>query len=405
MHQNGKGRTPRCAWFWFSRGRLVFVAGTPHAPAVPKRRTNWLIGALLLAALLLGVRAMLPIWVADYLNGRLANIGDYRGHLQSVDLALWRGAYRIHELEIEKRDARVGEYVPFLDAPETEIELSWRALASGSLVGRVEFHAPELNFVDSPSGEDQVGEGVDWREQLQALLPVRLNEVLVSDGAVHFRNFQSSPKVDVYLRDLQASARNLSNAERRSGEQVASFDMEATALDGAPLEAGARFDPLGEMRDFEFDLRATGVALPQLNDFLRAYGNIDAEAGNADVVIELAADEGRLDGYVKLLLREVEVVNWQGDVEDDRDNPLELAWESVVGGVMALFTNPPRDQFAFRAPIRGELGEAGVQALPTVASAVRNAFFEALRANFEGGASGEGEQARAAAPPVRARRG
>lgn len=47
------------------------------------------LAALLL--LLLALHLALPYLVRDYLNGKLADMGDYRGHIADVDLALWRG--------------------------------------------------------------------------------------------------------------------------------------------------------------------------------------------------------------------------------------------------------------------------------------------------------------------------
>ena len=62
------------------------------------------LAALLL--LLLALHLALPYLVRDYLNGKLADMGDYRGHIADVDLALWRGAYRIDGLSIVRTTAR-----------------------------------------------------------------------------------------------------------------------------------------------------------------------------------------------------------------------------------------------------------------------------------------------------------
>ncbi len=61
-------------------------------------------------------------------------------------------------------------------------------------------------------------------------------------------------------------------------------------------------------------LRARDIEL-KLNDFASAYGKFDFNAGHGDVVIEAQAEKGRLNGYIKPLLRDVDVFNWQQDVE------------------------------------------------------------------------------------------
>jgi len=57
------------------------------------RRPLWVL--LSLALLLLVIHLALPYVVLNYLNGKLADLGDYRGHIEDVDLAWWRGAYRL----------------------------------------------------------------------------------------------------------------------------------------------------------------------------------------------------------------------------------------------------------------------------------------------------------------------
>ena len=63
-----------------------------------KRRYSWPLKALLILALLLiTAQLALPWLIRDYLNDKLADMGDYRGHIGDIDLAWWRGAYRIND--------------------------------------------------------------------------------------------------------------------------------------------------------------------------------------------------------------------------------------------------------------------------------------------------------------------
>lgn len=112
--------------------RRVRTSGAPRVSTVQEGRTDeetlchslGSLAALLL--LLLALHLALPYLVRDYLNGKLADMGDYRGHIADVDLALWRGAYRIDGLSIVKDNGKVP--VPFLDAPSIDLSVSWQAL-------------------------------------------------------------------------------------------------------------------------------------------------------------------------------------------------------------------------------------------------------------------------------------
>lgn len=92
---------------------------------------------ILLVIVLVGVRLALPSWVKNYLNDQLAAMGEYQGHIADVDIALWRGAYVIHELNIVKTSEKVP--VPFFEARSIDLSISWRALWAGQVVADVEF--------------------------------------------------------------------------------------------------------------------------------------------------------------------------------------------------------------------------------------------------------------------------
>src|SRR3546814_17913110 len=79
-------------------------------------------------------------------------------------------------------------------------------------------------------------------------------------------------------------------------------------------------------------MRATGIKLKQLNDFLQAYAGVDAESGDGDIVMQLEAKDGELTGYAKPLFRHVTFFSWKHDVEQQHDNPLKLVWEGLAGG-------------------------------------------------------------------------
>lgn len=337
-----------------------------------------------LAALLLALHLALPYLIRDYLNDKLADMGDYRGHIADVDLAWWRGAYRINQLTIAKVDGDVP--VPLLEAPLIDLAVSWHSLwYDHGVVARVIFERPEVNFVDGGDRpqDTQNGAGVDWRAQLEKLLPITLNELRVVDGRVTFRNFTSQPPVDLRADDVDASLYNLTNVADDHGERVARFEGHALLLGHAPLEASAVFDPFKNFQDFEFRVRATDIELRRLNDFSAAYGKFDFNAGSGDVVIEASADDGQLSGYIKPLLRDVDVFNWRQDVEDEDKGFFRSIWEALVGGSETLLKNQQKNQFATRVELSGSVRDQDVSPFQAFVAILRNGFVQAFNARYE----------------------
>ncbi|MBV4541249.1 DUF748 domain-containing protein [Pseudomonas vlassakiae] len=349
-----------------------------------KARYRWpLIGLASLVVLLVALHVALPYLVRDYLNDKLADMGEYRGQVTDVDLAWWRGAYQINGLKIVKTSGKVP--VPFLEAPLIDLSVSWHSLIyDKAVVAKVAFARPVLNFVDGGSKQaSQTGQGTDWRQQLDKLLPITLNEVHVENGTLTFRNFNSTPRVDLKATQLNADIRNLTNVRDEKGRRDASFDGTALIAGDAKVESRATFDPFSDFDDFEFRLRATGIELRRLNDFASAYGKFDFNAGHGDVVIEAQAENGRLNGYIKPLLRDVDVFDWQQDVEEKDKGFFRSVWEAVVGATETVLKNQPKNQFATRVELSGSVHQQNISGFEAFLQILRNGFIEAFNARYE----------------------
>ncbi len=343
------------------------------------RKWAWLLVA---AAVLLAVRLALPYAVRHSLNQRMDRMGDYHGHIADVDLHLWRGAYTLRDLRIDKVEDKLP--VPFFSAGTVGIALSWHALLRGRLRGTVALDRAQLHFVDgNATGHGQAGRGVDWRQRLQDLVPMRIDQLRVRRGQVTFHNYRSRPEVNLEVTGIEGSATNLTNVDRRQGRRVADVQATALVLGDAPLQARASFDPLAERGDFSFELQIRRIRLARLNDVARAYAHLDFAAGNGDFVMQLKARDGQLDGYAKPLLHHVQVFSWKQDVEQGHDNPLQVAWEAVAGAVGSLFKNHARDQFATRIPISGRIDDKDLGTWEAVVGVLRNAFVKAYTPRLE----------------------
>jgi hypothetical protein len=360
-----------------------------HPPPPHRLPLTWqrlsaqgLLLLLLLAVILFGLRMALPHLVKGMVNGRLAEMGDYRGEVSDIDLHLWRGAYGLNELVITKRSGKVP--VPFVRAPLVDISLSWRDLFRGAIVGEVLFQSPELNFVDGLGNSDgQSGRGVDWREQLEQLVPIQLNEVRVKDGTVTFRAFKTEPPVDMKATGFDATILNLTNVRGEGGRRVASFEATANVLGQAPLESHAVFDPFDSLEEFDFDVRVLEIEAVRLNAMLQAYARIDVVSGRGDFVMELEATEGALKGYAKPMFTDLDVLSWEQDVKKQKDNPLRLAWEALASSALAVFKNHPADQFATRIPISGNLKDPKLNRWEALVAILHNTLVEAFKPQLE----------------------
>src|ERR1017187_3880553 len=123
------------------------------APFAAKRMRIRIWLSLLVVAIigLVAFRLYLPTLILNKTNATLAKLRGYDGHIDGVDIHLWRGAYAIKDLELLKQDGNVP--VPFVRVESIDFSLAWIPLFHGNLSGKVEMEQPTINFVvgDTPA--------------------------------------------------------------------------------------------------------------------------------------------------------------------------------------------------------------------------------------------------------------
>ncbi len=356
------------------------ASGRVDKPRKKRRLRRAVLPVLaVLVVLVVAARLALPWWLQGYVNRTIDRSPDYDGRVGEIEVALLRGAYSIHDLKIVKTTNMVP--VPFFEGERVDFSMQWDALLKGALRGEITMLRPKLNFVDGESEEeDQTGAGQPWLAIINDLYPFRIDRAEVVEGTVAFRAFHKDPEVDVELSSVHAVLENLTNIEDKTDPLMATLKAEAEAM-GGMFELDMALDPGSYRPHFEVACRVIGVDVNQLNDLAEAYGEFDFEGGRFDLVVEFATKDGFVDGYVKPLFRNVQVISLQ-DIGED--NPLELLWEALVGTVGELLTNQPRDQFGTRITIEGELEDPRTSVLEIVGNVLRNAFVRAYLPRVEG---------------------
>ena len=259
--------------------------------------------------------------------------------------------------------------------------MQWGALFEGEFVGQISLNSAKLNFVDGPT-QDQSQKSVSnaWLPTVDDLFPLRINKFDISDGEIHYRDFHSDPPVDVFIDSVFVAATNLTNAKDTSDTLFAAVEGRGLAMREAPVELKMELNPMAEEKTFDLNCSLRNLQLKEINNIVRSKAKFDFEGGTMDLDTELAAANGRVEGYIKPIFRDVDIIDW----DENKKNPLKAVWEAVVGAVSEVLTNQGEDQIATTAPIAGRTDQPGTDLFSTVGGLLQNAFFEALRPGIEG---------------------
>lgn len=351
-----------------------------------KKKWIWTI-VLALLLVLVGGRIYLPYWVTDYVNKVLDEIPDHQGQIADVQISLLRGAYVIDSLVIENTEGQAP--VPFVQIQKIDLSVEWRALLDGAIVGEVILDQPELILSITEDGQESYGEDVDWTEPLKELMPLQINRLELVEGRIVYKDLSADPKVNLALDQVQAYATNLRNSADNEEVLPSELQFNAVSIGAGRLNISGDINVLKVVPDMDVDVEFEAADITAFNDVLKAYLAVDAEQGKMSVYSEILITDSQLEGYVKPIIQDLKLVNWQRD----KKRPLQLVWESIAGVVLELFENQRKDQFATKVPMRGDLSDPKTKILPTITNIFKNAFFQAFKKDVDDTISLDGAEA------------
>ena len=321
---------------------------------------------------LLAARLALPHVLHRYAEHRLNQIPDYQASIGDIDVHLWRGSYVIKNLQLERIAKKIP--VPFFKAKAIDLQIQWSALFKGALVGQIAIWQPELNFVSNPKGHnEQLTIDEQWRQAVQALFPLNFNAISIHDGAIHYRNFGGDPPFNVYLKNVNAKVSNLRQVEKTAQALSSQIAVTAQGMDGSPVKINVDLDPFATQPTFKLNASIENMTIPTANDFLHHYSKLDIKQGYFSLFVETAAAKGKITGYAKPLIKDLEVID-----PNEKLDPVKALYKGAVQVVANILENPEQGTVATKIKIQGDIDDPNVSVWSIIGNLLRHAFIQAL---------------------------
>jgi hypothetical protein len=350
-----------------------------------RARPKWTAVLVVVLAVLLLARLALPFFLQREINRKLSGVPGYSGQVGRIGVHLYRGAYSLHGVEIKRQNGQVAQ--PFFSAGLIDFSLAWGELFHGKIVSKIFIDGGQINFVSGPAEESsQLKVDRRWQDVVDAIFPIDITRLEIRNGLIHYLDTAKTPKVDVYIRNLHAVATGLQNRPAEKGVEFPGIvSLEGESIGGGHLVINIQAEPLAAQPHFYFTLSLQHVALPALNDFLRAYANVDVSRGDFQVFVELGAKHGRFEGYVKPFFAHLVF-----EAPDRKTGgPWHEIWETIVAGLVAVFKNKPQDQLAMKIPIEGDFSGTRAEVGRAIVTMVHNGFIKGLPQDIEGSINAE----------------
>ncbi|HTF06211.1 MAG TPA: DUF748 domain-containing protein, partial [Bacteroidia bacterium] len=257
---------------------------------VKNKKRRWKIIIIVLGALVC-IRIALPYVILHYANKKLASLDGNYGHIEDIDLHLYRGAYVIKDIYIKKVSSKK-DTSDFFSAPRIDLSIEWDAIFQKKFVGEVEFQKPVLQFILGKNiGKDAEKDTTDFIQLVNDFMPMRINRFAVHEGEIHYVDMGRSPVVDLPMTKVEIEGTGLTNEPDTTMLLPASITMHANLYNGN-ITVNTKLDPLSNIPTFDLNCVLTNTDLINMNNFFTAYGNFDVEKGSMSMYCEVAAKDG-----------------------------------------------------------------------------------------------------------------
>ena len=335
-------------------------------------KTVWKIVLGILLVLII-LRICLPHIVLHYANKRLAEMPGYYGRIYDLDIHLYRGAYTLKQMYLNKVDSQ-GKQTPFFYSKTIDLALEWRSLFHGRIVAKLAFDTTVMRFTKDKVNPKKLNEdSTSFRTMIKGFMPLKINRVEVTNGQIQYLDPTSIPKVDIAMKRTYVLATNLSNVADSASLTPSTIDVQSDVYGGIFIFHMA-FNPLIADPTFALQAELRNTNLAQFNPFLLAYAGIDVAKGNLNVYSEVAAKNGDYRGYVKPIIKDLKVLGPQ----DANKSFLHKVYETLIGAAAFVLTNHAKDQIASRIELEGTFKSTNVDFWGAVFAVLRNAFVQAL---------------------------
>ncbi|MCC6412064.1 MAG: DUF748 domain-containing protein [Saprospiraceae bacterium] len=348
---------------------------------------NWIKGKMrnkkvkivaIIIVVLVAARIALPYVILHYANKKLASLDALYGHIDDIDIALYRGAYKIDSIYINKKDAVSGKQTKFFASDVIDLSVEWSALFKGRIVGELVFDRPSLVFTkDKTEPKDIQKDSSDFKTVLDGLMPLKVNRFEVNEGIVRYVDQTSKPKVDVEMNNTFILGQNLSSVVDTA--LLPSTVTASSNIYGGTMKFNMKLNALEDKPTFDLNAELENLQLTKLNEFFQAYANFDVNKGSLGLYTEIAAKEGAFVGYVKPIIKDLDVLG----KEDRKDNLGRKIWEGIIGGAGIVFRNPKKEQVATKLPISGTFDNTDNDIWHAIIVLLRNAFIQALQPSLD----------------------
>jgi len=342
--------------------------------------------ASFIAILILGLaRIIAPSQIVKFINSKLDQTPGISGQVEDVDLAIYRGAYKVKGIKLYLQENI--DSTPTIEIQTVDLSILWSALFRGEIVAEVHVYNGNFEFVDVEEQENNLNEEVKnkqtWLTLINAASPISIDKVVIHNNTIALTTQTGDIVHKNFIDKLNGEITNITNSREFSGNKVARFVLEGQFMSAAKAVLSGSLDPDTPKPTFDLNFEMQKLPIEHVSALIDFYAPLDVEDGTIDAALEIVAKNGEVNGYVKAGIYDTQVFTWQGDIVKDDDGLLTGIFEGLVDVFASIFESDKKNQIAVNVPITGTIDNTEVSTFDAISSLFYNAFVNAYEITID----------------------
>jgi hypothetical protein len=216
---------------------------------------------------------------------------------------------------------------------------------------------------------------------------LRIDTLTLTNAQIGFANASSKPPYRLFAQDVALELENLDN---HSDHGRSRFHARGHFMGSGKTEFSGGFLASAKPADFDVRLKVDDTRLSDLNPLLLSSTGVDVAQGRLSIYTELAVKNGRIEGYIKPLFRNLKI----SEHEKDKGKPFVKRVEMHLLQFLAwVLKNHTTKEVATVIRVSGSTADPKADEWEVIRRLIGNGFAHAVIPGFR-------DESTSAAPPA-----
>jgi hypothetical protein len=207
-------------------------------------------------------------------------------------------------------------------------------------------------------------------------LSLRVDTVKLANSQIGFVNEATTPSYRLFMSNMSLELKNLSN---HADQTRSEFKARGAFMGNSTTVISGSARSTAHPADFDVRLKLEDAKLPDLNGFLMAHAGLDVAEGLFSAYTEMTVKDGRVEGYVKPLIKNLKIYEKKKDKNKTFGKRVEM---HVLQFLAMVSKNRSTQDVATVIRISGSTSDPQISEWEAIRKLLGNGFAHAVLPGF-----------------------